>query len=47
MFVGDDWKGSALFNELEDRFNKVDVDIVYFPYTKGVSSTMVKQKIEL
>src|SRR5690625_110020 len=47
MFVGDDWKGSALFNELEDRFNKVDVDIVYFPYTKGVSSTMVKEKMKL
>src|SRR5690625_3823262 len=47
MFVGDDWKGSALFKELEERFNKVDVDIVYFPYTKGVSSTMVKEKMKL
>ncbi|SFD67047.1 Glycerol-3-phosphate cytidylyltransferase [Lentibacillus persicus] len=47
MFVGDDWKGSALFDEMEAKFNKVDVDIVYFPYTKGVSSTLVKQKVEL
>lgn len=47
MFVGDDWKGNALFNELERKFNQDGVDIVYFPYTKGVSSTLVKQKVEL
>ncbi|MGO4496760.1 adenylyltransferase/cytidyltransferase family protein [Paenibacillus sp. 2RAB27] len=47
MFVGDDWKGNSLFNELEKQFNQVGVEIVYFPYTEGVSSTMVKQKIIL
>lgn len=47
MFVGDDWKGNALFDEVEKRFKQVGVDIVYFPYTRGVSSTMVKQKIKL
>lgn len=47
MFVGDDWKGNALFNELEKDFKRVGVDIVYFPYTKGVSSTIVKRKIEV
>ncbi|MEQ2525823.1 glycerol-3-phosphate cytidylyltransferase [Robertmurraya yapensis] len=47
MFVGDDWKGSPLFNEMEEKFKKVGVDIVYFPYTKGVSSSLVKQKIKL
>ncbi|UTR10575.1 adenylyltransferase/cytidyltransferase family protein [Evansella sp. LMS18] len=45
MFVGDDWKGNALFAELEMRFSQVGVDIVYFPYTKGVSTTLVKEKI--
>lgn len=47
MFVGDDWKGNALFNELEKDFKQVGVDIVYFPYTKGVSSTIVKRKIKV
>lgn len=47
MFVGDDWKGNVLFNELEKQFKQVGVDIVYFPYTKGVSSTIVKQKIKV
>jgi|SRR5690625_5231099 len=47
MFVGDDWKGSALFNDLEKKFDQVGVDIVYLPYTEGVSSTIVREKIEL
>lgn len=45
MFVGDDWKGSALFNRVEKQFAQVGVDIVYFPYTKGISSTTVKERI--
>ncbi|MFA1820243.1 adenylyltransferase/cytidyltransferase family protein [Virgibacillus oceani] len=44
MFVGDDWKGDVFFNELEGKFAEVGVEIVYFPYTKGVSSTIVKEK---
>ncbi|MCJ8009130.1 adenylyltransferase/cytidyltransferase family protein [Lederbergia wuyishanensis] len=47
MFVGDDWKGNALFNKLEIKFKNVGVDIVYFPYTIGVSSTIVKEKINI
>ncbi|ETI67557.1 adenylyltransferase/cytidyltransferase family protein [Neobacillus vireti] len=46
MFVGDDWKGDPLFNEVEKKFNQQGVEIVYFPYTHGVSSTIVKKKIE-
>ncbi|MFT4412580.1 adenylyltransferase/cytidyltransferase family protein [Fredinandcohnia humi] len=47
MFVGDDWKGNYLFEQVEKEFQQVGVDIVYFPYTKGVSSTLVKEKINL
>jgi glycerol-3-phosphate cytidylyltransferase len=47
MFVGDDWKGSPLFSEVEKRFKQVGVEIVYFPYTKGVSSTELKHKIQV
>lgn len=45
MFVGDDWKGSALFNEMEQRFKPLGVEIVYFPYTKGTSSTFLKETL--
>ncbi len=46
MFVGDDWKGSPLFTELEERFKKVGVEIVYFPYTTGTSSTVLRAKLD-
>ena len=42
MFVGDDWKGKPLFAEAEEMLRAVGVDVVYFPYTKNVSSTGLK-----
>ncbi|MGI6154259.1 MAG: adenylyltransferase/cytidyltransferase family protein [Christensenellaceae bacterium] len=45
MFVGDDWKGTDVWNRLEQDFKKVGVDIVYFPYTKKVSSTMLREQL--
>ena len=46
MFVGDDWKGSALFSQLEEEFKKKNVEIVYFPYTQGTSSTILRETLE-
>lgn len=46
MFVGDDWKNSPLFNELEQKFASVGVKIVFFPYTKGTSSTILREKLD-
>lgn len=45
MFVGDDWKGSALFSQMEQKFADVGVEIVYFPYTQGTSSTILKEAL--
>lgn len=45
MFVGDDWKGSPLFSELESRFREHGVEIVFFPYTQGTSSTLLRAKL--
>lgn len=45
MFVGDDWRGNPFFIDVEKKLQQVGVNIVYLPYTPGVSSTMVKQKI--
>ena len=45
MFVGDDWKGTPLFEGLEKQFAKVGVEIVYFPYTKGTSSTTLRDRL--
>lgn len=46
MFVGDDWKNSPLFTELEKKFKNVGVKIVFFPYTKTTSSTILREKLD-
>ncbi|KUO58037.1 MAG: glycerol-3-phosphate cytidylyltransferase [Gracilibacter sp. BRH_c7a] len=45
MFVGNDWKGTDKWNKLEKDFDEVGVDIIYFPYTKGTSSTLLNQTL--
>lgn len=46
MFVGDDWKGNKLFNEVEEYLNKKGACVQYFPYTQGTSSTKLREVIE-
>lgn len=46
MFVGDDWKGDKMFQELEEKFREKGVGIVYFPYTKGTSSTYLREVLD-
>jgi len=43
MFVGDDWYKAEKWEQFEKQFESVDVDIVYFPYTKGTSSTLINE----
>ena len=43
MFVGDDWKGTEKWNRIEAEMNAVGVELIYFPYTKGTSSTLINQ----
>ena len=45
MFVGDDWKGTEKWQEIEAEFEKLRVKIVYFPYTKTTSSTLVNETL--
>ena len=46
MFVGDDWKGTPKWNEIEKQMQSVGVDVIYFPYTKGTSSTLLNETLE-
>jgi glycerol-3-phosphate cytidylyltransferase len=41
IFVGDDWQNTKKWKDIEKKFNKVGVKVVYFPYTKGTSSTLI------
>ena len=45
IFVGDDWKGTEKWNKLQEEFNKIGVKIIYFPYTKGTSSTLINETL--
>ena len=43
LFVGDDWYNSPSWKEMEEKFKKVGVRVVYFPYTKNTSSTLINE----
>lgn len=45
MFVGDDWKGTDKWQALSSQFEEKGVKIIYFPYTKGTSSTLINQTL--
>ncbi len=46
IFHGDDWKNTDTYNDIENRLKKEGVQFVYFPYTKGISSSMLREKIK-
>ena len=46
LFVGDDWYNTSRWQEFERKFLNVGVRIVYFPYTKGTSSTLINETLK-
>ena len=47
LFVGDDLYGTEKWKEYEKEFAEAGIQIVYFPYTRGVSSTQIQKALEL
>lgn len=45
LFVGDDWYQSNQWVDLEEKFDEVGVQVVYFPYTRGTSSTLINETL--
>ena len=45
LFSGDDWKGSERYKRTEEQFAEQGVSIEYLPYTKGISTTQLKEKM--
>lgn len=45
VFIGDDWKNTQRWNDFEKKLSEIGVDVVYVPYTKGISTTEIRQKI--
>ena len=46
LFHGSDWKGSAMYNEVEQKLSSVGCDIVYLPHTDGISSTILTDRVD-
>tara|TARA_B100001758_G_C18406518_1_gene612475 strand:+ start:276 stop:719 length:444 start_codon:yes stop_codon:yes gene_type:complete len=46
MFVGDDWKGSKLFKEIEIELRKNGAEVYYFKYTKDISSSSIRDMLQ-
>ena len=45
LFVGSDYQGTPRFQRYEEFFADKGVEIVYLPYTQGVSSTKIRNSI--
>lgn len=45
MFVGDDWYKTDKWQDFEKQFQEVGVKVIYFPYSKGTSSTLINKTL--
>ncbi len=45
LFHGSDWKGSDMYEKIVADFKKVGVDVVFLPHTDGISSTIIRKKV--
>lgn len=45
-FKGSDWMGTSKWIALEEKFNALGVEVVYFPYTEHTSSTKLRELID-
>lgn len=47
LFVGDDWYDTEKWNEFEKGCAEENIKIIYFPYTRSVSTTGLIQRIQV
>lgn len=45
LFYGDDWKGTGMYKEIERRLAEFGVKVVFIEHTKGISSSMLREKV--
>ena len=46
LFVGDDWYDTEKWKQYERDFSAAHISIIYFPYTKGVSSSEIQRALD-
>lgn len=47
VFVGSDWKGTEAWIQYEKEFAKVGCTVVYLDHTDGISSTILREKLNI
>lgn len=45
VFVGSDWKGTTSWNKYEEEFKKVNCVVEYLDHTDGISSTILRERL--
>ena len=45
VFVGSDWKGTPEWQEYEKQFAEVNCSVVYLEHTEGISSTILRDRM--
>ncbi len=45
LFVGDDWYGTEKWQNYENDLLNEGCKVIYFPYTKGTSSTLINETL--
>lgn len=45
VFVGSDWKGTDIWNQYEKVFAEVGCTVVYLDHTDGISSSILREKL--
>lgn len=45
VFVGSDWKGTDAWNKYENEFAEVGCSVVYLEHTEGISSTILRDRL--
>jgi glycerol-3-phosphate cytidylyltransferase len=46
LFTGSDWKGTDLCNGYEKQFGAIGVDVIYIPYTRNTSSSLLTEVLK-
>ena len=45
VFVGSDWQGTPAWVEYEKEFNKVNCSVCYLSHTDGISSSILRDRL--
>ena len=43
--MGDDWFETKSWKNQERKLEKINCKVIYFPYTKGTSSTLINKSL--